>query len=129
MALTDSLIGFWRLAEASGNALDAHDSLDLTDENGVGTNGTGAREFLRASSQDFVHATSAALECGDIDFTVSELDFCHIISAIFGNIELNDIYGSKAFTLYRERLNSKCTYIMLITNTHNAYTSPCKYST
>ena len=61
----------------------------------------------------------------DIDFTVSELDFCHIISAIFGNIELNDIYGSKAFTLYRERLNSKCTYIMLITNAH----VPCKYPT
>lgn len=37
MALIDDLVAYWSLDEASGNAIDAHGSNDLTDNNTVGT--------------------------------------------------------------------------------------------
>lgn len=37
MALTDSLISYWELEEASGNALDSHGTSTLTEESTVGT--------------------------------------------------------------------------------------------
>jgi hypothetical protein len=53
MALIDDLVAYWKMDEASGNAIDAHAANDLTDNNGVGT-GTGkingGRAFTRASS-------------------------------------------------------------------------------
>src|SRR6185295_6028924 len=71
MALTDNLIAYWALNEASGNALDALGSLDLTDENGVGTNGAGARAFVAANAESFFHLSTAAFQTGNIDFTLA----------------------------------------------------------
>jgi hypothetical protein len=74
MALTDSLISYWSLDEASGDALDAHGSNDLTDNNTVGTAAgkvAGARDFERGSSQHFSLADNADLSTGDIDFTIA----------------------------------------------------------
>lgn len=68
-----SLISYWKLDEASGNALDAHGSNPCTEENGVAS-GAGkintSRTFVAANSEDFVHASNASLQTGDIDFTV-----------------------------------------------------------
>ena len=74
MALTDNLIAYWKLDEASGDALDAHSTNNLTDTNTV-TNGTGkingARQFTRANNEYFTLGDNAALSTGDIDFTFS----------------------------------------------------------
>lgn len=73
MALTDSLIYSYELDEASGNALDSHASLTLTDVNTVGS-GTGlvhatARDFESGSTEYFERSSEAALQAGDIDCT------------------------------------------------------------
>ncbi len=75
MALTDSLVSYWKLDEASGNATDAHGSNTLTDNGSVGTT-TGkisnARDFgTGGSTKYFDHASNSDLETGDIDFTVA----------------------------------------------------------
>lgn len=58
--------------EASGNAIDAHGSNDLTDVNTVGA-GTGVvngcRDFVAASSEQFSIADNADFSAGDIDIT------------------------------------------------------------
>ncbi|TMJ00815.1 MAG: LamG domain-containing protein [Alphaproteobacteria bacterium] len=72
MSLLTNLVSYWKMDEASGNALDAHGSNDLTDNNGVGS-ATGkignARDLEQSSSQYFSHADNADLSTGDIDFT------------------------------------------------------------
>lgn len=74
MALTDSLISYWKLDEASGDAVDAHGSNTLTDNNTVGS-ATGkinnGRQFDKASSRYFSKADNTDLSTGDIDFTIS----------------------------------------------------------
>ena len=74
MALTDNLVSYWKLDEASGDALDAHGSSTLTEH---GTGGVGsaagvisnARDFESSDSDYFDHADSTDLSAGDIDFT------------------------------------------------------------
>jgi hypothetical protein len=72
MALTDSLIAYWKLDETSGNAADAHDSKTLTDHNTVGYDTgkvyTNAREFTASSSEYFDRAADSDLGGGE-DFT------------------------------------------------------------
>lgn len=73
MALIDNLISYWKMDEASGDALDAHSTNDLTDTNTVAA-GTGiingARDFEANNNEYFTHVDNAALSTGDIDFTV-----------------------------------------------------------
>lgn len=73
MALSDNLVAYYSLDEASGNAIDSHGSNDLTDNNTVGA-GTGivngGRDFEDSSSESFSIADNADLSMGDIDFTV-----------------------------------------------------------
>lgn len=74
MALVDDLVAYWSLDEASGNAIDAHGSNDLTDTNTVGAatgKVSGARDFERDNSEQFSLASNAALQSGDIDFTIT----------------------------------------------------------
>lgn len=72
MALTDSLISYWKMDEASGDAVDAHGSSTLSDNNTV-TTGTGiingARLFTAANLEYLSHVSSADLQTGNIDFT------------------------------------------------------------
>lgn len=74
MALIDNLVAYWKLDEASGNAIDAHGSNTLTDTNSVGT-GTGvinsARDFESGSTQYCTIADNTDLSTGNIDFTFS----------------------------------------------------------
>lgn len=72
--LLNDLVAFWRLDEASGNALDCHGGRTLTDYGGVGA-GAGkvyatARTFDGAT-QRLERASSAGLEMGDTDWTVA----------------------------------------------------------
>jgi hypothetical protein len=72
-ALLDDLVGYWPLGEASGDALDAHGSSDLTDNSTVGSAAGkvgNARDFEAGSSEHLSRADSADLSTGDIDFTV-----------------------------------------------------------
>ena len=74
MALTDSLISYWKLDEASGNATDSHGTNTLTDTNTV-TSVAGkintARYFTNANTEFFTLADNASLSTGDIDFTIN----------------------------------------------------------
>lgn len=74
MAFLDNLISYFKLDEASGNALDAHGSNTLTDNASVGS-GTGkignGRQFTAASSQFFSHTSNSDLTSGDIDLMIT----------------------------------------------------------
>jgi hypothetical protein len=74
MSLLTNLISYWKMDEASGNALDAHGSNELTDTNTVGSAGgkvNNARDFELSSSEYFTKADNTDLSTGDIDFTIS----------------------------------------------------------
>jgi hypothetical protein len=76
MALTDNLISFWELEEASGTRVDAVTATgnDLTDHNTVGST-TGkvgnAAVFVEADQHYLSHVDNASLSTGDIDFSFS----------------------------------------------------------
>jgi hypothetical protein len=73
VALTDSLVSHWKLDEASGNAIDAHGTNDLTETDGTIGSAAGklgnARDFEAADTEYFNKADNADLSTGDIDFT------------------------------------------------------------
>lgn len=76
MALTDNLVAYWNLQEASGSRADAFDSQGLTD-NATVTQNPGpssivpqAAQFTAANSEYLSHADNAALSIGDISFSV-----------------------------------------------------------
>jgi hypothetical protein len=75
MSLLTGLESYWKLAEASGNALDAHGSNTLTETSGTIDSAagriTGARDFEAADTEYFTIADNASLSTGDIDFTIS----------------------------------------------------------
>lgn len=73
MALSDNLIAFWELEEASGNAIDAHSGgHDLTENGGTIGTATGVvgsgRDLEASGSQYFTIADNADLSTGNIDF-------------------------------------------------------------
>jgi hypothetical protein len=74
VALSDNLVSYWSLDEASGNALDAHGSNNLTEINTVGT-ATGrvgnARGTFSSSSGRFVASSSSVVQIGDADATLA----------------------------------------------------------
>lgn len=67
MTLLDSLISYWKFDEASGNALDANSTNDLTENGTVGTDASGiinsARDSFSASNY-FSHANSSDFQIG-----------------------------------------------------------------
>lgn len=74
MALTDSLVSYWKLEEASGTRADSHGTNHLTDNNTV-TQATGklgnAAQFTAANSEWLSIADNASLSAGDTDFTLA----------------------------------------------------------
>jgi hypothetical protein len=68
-----SLVAYWRLDEASGNATDTKGSSTLTDNNTV-TSAAGkistSRQFTAANSEFLSIADNAALSTGNIDFWI-----------------------------------------------------------
>jgi hypothetical protein len=74
VALSDNLIAYWSLDEASGNAIDAHSTHDLTDTNTVGAatgKVNGARDFERGNTEVFSIADNDDLSVGDIAFSIA----------------------------------------------------------
>ena len=72
MALSDSLVSYWILGEASGERADSHDSNPLTDNNTVGQAAgkiTNAADFIPGNSEYLNHADNASLSFGDDPFT------------------------------------------------------------
>ncbi len=75
MALTTSLISYWKLDEASGDALDAHGTNTLTDNNTVGS-GVGkignARDFEFDNIEFFTLADNPSLSVTiGVDFSIA----------------------------------------------------------
>src|SRR5678815_5281605 len=72
MALTDSLIAFWELEEASGTRVDAHGANDLSDNatvtSAAGKVGTAA-DFEVGNSEFLSIVDNPDLSVADIDFT------------------------------------------------------------
>jgi len=94
-----SLVSYWKLDEASGNAVDAHGTNHLTDVNTVTSNpgkvGT-ARQFVIANSEMLQVADNATLRTGDIDFTTAGWFYA---DAIPGNVAL---WGKDVDTTHRD---------------------------
>jgi hypothetical protein len=75
VSLLDDLVSYWKLDEASGDALDAHGSNTLAAVNAPGSAAgkinTGRTFGGNASGQKFTIADNASLSMGDLDFTIS----------------------------------------------------------
>ncbi len=74
MALTDNLVSYWSLDEASGTRNDSHGANHLTDNNTVASAAGkigNAGQFVRASSEYLSRADDATLSAGDIDFSLT----------------------------------------------------------
>lgn len=74
MAISDNLISYWKLDEASGNAVDSHGSNTLTETSGTIGSASGlplgnARDFEAGDTEYFDIADNASLSTGDIDFS------------------------------------------------------------
>lgn len=69
--LTDNLISFWALDEASGNAVDSYGANTLTETSGTIASAGGGRDFEADDSEWFEVNSNASLATGDIDFTVA----------------------------------------------------------
>lgn len=73
-ALLTDMISWWSLDEASGNAIDAHGTNDLSQINSIGSAAGkvgNARDFESGSPAYFAITSNASLVVGDIDFTVA----------------------------------------------------------
>lgn len=71
-ALLTGLVSYWKLDEVSGNRSDSVGGNTLTDVNtvtSVAGKVSNAAQFTAANSERLFHATNAALETGDIDFS------------------------------------------------------------
>jgi hypothetical protein len=77
MAVIDNLMAWYPLNEASGNAIDAHSSHDMTETSGTiaaatGPGGVGgARDFEQDDTEYFEVADHADLSMGDFDFSLA----------------------------------------------------------
>lgn len=103
MALTDGLVCYWRMEEASGTRVDQVSGRDLTDNNTV-TSNTGrqgnAAQFTRANSEYLSSVSHADLSPGDTDFTFQA--WVYLDSKPSGSqMRIIDKYyiGSKEYTL------------------------------
>ena len=73
-AWLNKLVSYWRLDEASGDALDVHGTNHFIDKNAVGTapgKVVTARDFSAASAHYFTLASGSSLSVGDTDFTLA----------------------------------------------------------
>jgi hypothetical protein len=100
------LISYWKLDETSGNALDAHGSNPLTDVNTVGAAAgklNGARDFVHANAEYFVHTSNSDFRTGDIDFTFALWAKSNVVSNANGMLFFKDVvpaspeYGMEVF--------------------------------
>lgn len=105
MALTDNLVSYWKMDEASGNRADAHGANTLTDNNTVGA-ATGiinnAADFELSSSES-LSITDAAQSGLDIvgDMSISMWIKPESMTASHGLVtKFQDVAGSKSYRLH-----------------------------
>lgn len=97
-ALTTSLVGYWTLDETSGTRDDSAGSNPLASNNSVGSaaaiRGNGAT--FNGTNQWLSHANDAALQMGNIDFTVAawvKLNSTSVAGAIIGKNDANNSHA------------------------------------
>lgn len=113
MALADNLVAYWAFDEASGNAIDAHASFDLTETSGTIDSTTGkvgnCRDLEQADSEYFAHADDAAFSRGDTDFTfafwINIESFTDTNARIFSKDGAN-AFVDREYGLYPDTFNS-----------------------
>lgn len=92
MALTDDLVAYWKLDEASGNRVSQVNSHTLTDNDAVGA-AAGKLNNAASFSEDYLSRANASLgglnPNGNVDFTIS-LWFRYVGDATFTLISVND---------------------------------------
>ena len=74
MPITDNLVSFWKLDEASGNRADAHGSDTLIDHNTVGSASgklNSCADFEAGSQEALYVVNNARMQTGDIDYWFS----------------------------------------------------------
>jgi hypothetical protein len=73
VSLLDNLVSYWKLDEASGNALDAHGSntLTLTGTVGSASGKIGTCRNFPGSASYFQAASNSDFQAGDVDFSFS----------------------------------------------------------
>lgn len=72
--LTNGLISYWKLDEASGPRYDIYGSNQLSDVNGVSQSGgirNQAALFVASNTSYLIHTNNSDFETGDIDFSLS----------------------------------------------------------
>lgn len=104
MALTDNLVSYWALGEASGNRADSHGSNTLADNNTV-TSAAGkvgdAAEFAIANSEFLNIADNAALSMGsDTPFTIAAWVRATSFAANFSTIVMKDVNATVSSAEY-----------------------------
>lgn len=114
--LLSDLISYWKMDEASGNAIDAQGANDLTASGSPPGTGTGiilgARTFFAGGAQQFTHTDNADFSMGDVAFTFSvwvNLDLKDATRGILGKwvaagsqreYTLRYVTGSDVFTFF-----------------------------
>ncbi len=115
VALTDNLISYWKLDEASGNAVDANSTNNLTAANAPGST-TGilgnARTFVAASTQYFTKADNADLSTGDIDFTIQAWVKLTSKSAAMAFVGKWGSVSNNEFLLYYDNSGDRFNFIV-----------------
>ena len=116
-SLLTSLVGYWKLDEASGTRNDSHGSNHLTDNNTV-TQATGkqgnAAQFTRANSESLSITDNAALSTGDIDFTIAAWVYLDSKPGAGMTVASKDASGQREFAL--DWLNTSDAFRFFITN-------------
>ena len=97
MALIDDLVSYWKLDEASGNALDAHASNDGTDTNTVGsdTGKIGNARSFNGTNERFNVGNPASLQLSNANITIA----CWIKTADAGASYRNILTKDSAWVL------------------------------
>ena len=126
--LLNNLISYWTLDEASGTRADSVGGNTLTDNNtvtsiaGVVSN---AAVFTRANSEYLSHVSNAALQTGDISFTVATWFRKDSCASGSGEHVLGSKYGaSKEWLLYSGFWNgNQCNVLLAVSSDGTTFNS------
>lgn len=133
MALTDSLVSYWKLDEASGSRADSHGSNTLTDNNTV-LSATGkinsAADFEATNTEYLSCADNASLSTGDIDFTLT----CWVNAESLATYPVmlrkgSDINDNIEYVLYYDTVNNVLKFGVTFSGTYGEVSSGSSIST
>lgn len=122
MALTDNLVAYWELGEASGTRNDSHGTKHLTDNNTV-TQAVGkvgdAAQFTAANSEYLSITDNPELSAGNFDFTLGGWFYFDSISSqvLVGKHDGVTVAGSEYFIV----LNDITSRVMFYVYSDDAY--------